>query len=182
MFESHVTIVGMSELEFLTICKNRSFKPIIIIDDDGLKQMMTAKFHKTTDINVAMNEMEEIAKCFSGVVRKKLEEIVSKNKPSKLGFKYQEYHSKFLVPSSRAEDFFGIVKSMGGHTSFNELNGIEYRFVTTRNPELHDKLVNEIINLGFELLGTIREHVIYDSNPHYDNNWHCFECPLKRIS
>ncbi len=181
MFESHVT-VEMDKSDFFAICEKINVKAVVIEEDtgsDACVQMMTAKFHKTEDSDIAMSEMHQIASNFPNIIRRKLERIVGKRSFS-MDCKYEELHSKFVVPVDKSKEFVDRVLSLGGHTALNVLRQ-GFRFVTSRNYFDHQKLIDVLKN-EFELLGTIREFVLFDDNPLLDSNWRCFECPLKVMS
>ena len=181
MYESHIT-VRMKRAEFLEICHDLGLKAVVIEDDTGSsaeQQMMTAIFHRCDDPKVALREMQDIAKKFYKVIRRKLEKIASKNDPVP-DCEYQEFHSKFYVPDHRLEKFKEMVLSNGGHTATNTMRA-GYRFVTTRDYEQHQKLVSELKWNNFEFFGTMREFVIYDDNPMLDDKWVCIACPLKGL-
>lgn len=189
MYESHVTVDDIEEEDFLTICKRIDVKPILIEMDSGagfLPQMMTGKFHKTDDVNVAKREMDFIASQFSSVIRKKLELIVGKRTelPEHL---YLEFHSKFEIPNNRIYHFLLTVAELGGHTSVNSLklkseSGNSYHFATSRDRQTMRKMITELTG-QFNLVNTIMECVIYDDNPELDLNWQgCHDCLIKAVS
>lgn len=178
MYESHVTVDCDDEF-FIEICKFNKIKPVIIEKDTGsylLKQKMTAKFHNTS-YEIAIQEMNEIASLFPIVIRKKLEKIISKNSVLDFDFKYKEFHSKFEVEDEDLFDY--IVLNNNGHTSFNSIKGLNFKFFSTRDEIEHEKIL-KILKEKFKYLGTIREVVVYDDNESLDSNWNCLDCPLKK--
>lgn len=187
MFESHITITGFADSSFQSLCRNIGVKPVIITDDTGssLRQLMTAKFHKTNNFEEAKNEMFQIASYFSKhVIRHKLEKIVGKHSQIP-PHKYLEFHSKYEIPYNQISEFTDIVIKSGGHTSQNILkinpnNQKTFRFATARNIGVYQKMTQNLHK--YQRINSIMECVVYDDNPYIDKNWHgCDSCQLKSM-
>lgn len=179
MFESHITVNDSID-NFLEVCKTNGIKPVVIHSDSGSsapQQIMTAHFHKTECLEIALNEMNHIADSFGKVIRRKLEQIIGKS-TEPLPFKYEELHSKFLVESD-LDEFLNIVEQFDSHSSVNSLKGSKYRFVTSRNANSHENLLSSLKG-KWKYSGTIREVVVFDDNESLDNKWKCVDCPIKR--
>ena len=52
--------------------------------------------------------------------------------------------------------------------------------MTTRDPDLHNK-ISEVLGKSYKIVNTIRECVVYDSNPSLDKHIKCFECQIKNF-
>lgn len=180
MYESHITV--SEDENFIDICNFKKLKYVIIGDDTSShmkNQRMTAVFHKTNDYEKAFCQMNEIASNFKNVIRRKLEKIVSKQTVIDFEYKYKEFHSKFEINSEEESEFLDIILSGGGQTSKNISKGSNFRFFTTRDEFLHDKILAKL-KLSFNYLGTIREVVVYDDNPSIDSGYMCQDCLLKK--
>jgi hypothetical protein len=184
LYESHITVDGMSPEEFSCLCIANKLKPVFIVNDTGSNQdqMMTAKFHRVQSREAAISQMDDIASLFSVVVRRKLELVIGRQSPP-IDYLYLEFHSKYLIHQHDTDCFLDIILSAGAHTSTNAFKlsaekDLFYRFMTTRDPVKHAMVLRELKQ--FKLVNTIAECVVYDDNPNLDSNWSCFDCPLKR--
>ncbi|RDJ35566.1 MAG: hypothetical protein DWQ19_12175 [Crenarchaeota archaeon] len=185
MYESHITVTNIKDEEFKSVCQTLQVKPVIIEEDtgSGVRQTMTARFHKTHDEKQAFDEMNELASHFGNrVIRRKLEKIVGKGEmPPHL---YLEFHLKYEVPKNRVKEFVNKVSVLGGHTSQNiikQANGENvFQFATAREPEVYHRLRDELQE--FNRINVIRECVVFDDNPNIDSGWaECKECIIKQI-
>ena len=179
MYESHITINGLEDEDFKTICKRLGVRPVIIENDTGsnTRQLMTARFHKTNSQQQATQEMEAIASNFKNVVRRKLEKIIGKTDtiPDHL---YLEFHLKYEVKESQLDQFVKTVIKAGGHTSKNVVK--QSQFATARNKETYFRLKNDLRN--YRKINGIMECVVFDDNPNIDVGWHgCAGCMFKNI-
>jgi len=180
MYESHITVADVTDEKFKTVCKEYGLKPVIIEKDTGseLRQVMTAKFHRTKVLEQALNEMNEIATKFDNIIRKKLEFIVGKNSTLP-AYKYLEFHSKYKVPQEMESIFTKTVLDNGGHVAKNVARPGNFMFATSRDKAVHTAIQKNLAE--FELINTISECVVYDDNESIDSKWYsCFECPIKR--
>jgi len=189
MYESHITVTGMEDGEFVALCRKLNVKPVVIEDDTGsagLRQMMTAKFHFTDDLERAMAEMETIAANFCTVLRRKLEYIVKRGKDPLPEHKYLEFHTKYELDHDQVESFVTKVASLGGHTSRNVLKHPSkpshcYHFATARSRETWQAMLGSL--LEYQRVNTIMECVVYDDAPDIDSAWApcdaCNRCNVK---
>lgn len=185
LYESHITVDGLDEDQFVKICKSLSIKPVLIDRDtgSGVKQMMTAKFHRGSEAQ-AVQEMNSLAQHFPNILRLKLETIVPPSQHAPDDHLYLEFHSKFIVPEYELDSFVDWVESMGGHTSKNSLKyeaaeGMAYYFATTRDEATMRAIIR---NSPYELVNTLRECVLLDTNPDIDRYWcACGGCGIKQI-
>ncbi len=174
LFEYHITVTGLSDVEFAAQCEFASVRPVFIERDSGSslpRQMMTKKFHRGT-YESALSEMLEKCKAFSGnILRRKLELILGKAKPPR-SYKYLEFHAKFAKTDSL--DFRRIAEECLCKTS----DGTISSFVTARD---EGSILRAISRLSaFQYSGMIRECVLFDDNESIDDKWRC-ECPIKII-
>lgn len=183
MYESHVTVTGMDDGEFVSLCRNLGVKPVIIEEDtgsDGLRQMMTAKFHFTDDLDRAMAEMKSIASNFCTVRRCKLEYIVGSSKTPLPEHKYLEFHTKYELEDYEVEPFLKVISSLGGHTSRNVLKhpthpNRHYYFATSRDRLVWKRMLAALSD--YSRVNSIMECVVYDDAPEIDCVWaHCGTC------
>lgn len=187
MYESHVTVEGIDQEAFEKICRTIGAKAVVIDMDTGsnMKQMMTAKFHKTNDQFEALWDMTHIAAKFDHVIRRKLEYIIPKKHAPLPPHKYLEFHAKYELEFDQLDEFIDKVREVGGHTSRNVLKQFAdgdrcYHFATARHQEVWDKML-EILS-PYKRVNGIRECVVHDDNPDLDTNWYgCNGCFLKRI-
>jgi hypothetical protein len=179
VFESHITFEDIPDEEFVRICKRAGVKPVVIEDDTGAdrRQTMTAKFHKTDDLDQVMREVEEIAAHFPAPpLRRKVEKIVGKfaGLPD---HQYLEFHLKYRVDPKDAGPFVEEVRNLGGHTSRNAMKE-GYRFATARDVNTYRSLKS----LPYEKVHQTMECVVHDDNPGLDVNWDgCKSCLLKPV-
>lgn len=183
MFESHVTVTSESSETFKNTCKELGVKAILIEQDTGsnnVDQLMTAKFHTTDQYDVAFQEMEKIASRFKNPIRRKLERIISKYEQPE-NFLYLEFHSKYELRYDQVETFLSLVRDAKAHSSTNTFqrnDGIFY-FVTARDEKKYQQL--RFALRQYKLVSTIRECVMFDSNPDLDIGWHqCQDCQMKK--
>jgi hypothetical protein len=185
LYESHVTVEHVTEDNFLEICKALSTKPVLVERDtgSGQRQMMTAKFHRCSQ-EQAMEEMRDLASNFTFVSRMKLEVIVGPSKKPPEPHLYLEFHSKFILPENELGIFEDRVETLGGHTSRNSFKlqaspGHVFHFATARDEVTMRKIVKAA---GYELVNTLRECVLYDTNPEIDRFWGgCGGCQIKQF-
>lgn len=187
MYESHVTVEGLTDETFLGICTELGVKPVIIESDTGsnVRQMMTAKFHKTNNLLEAKHSMYQIGARFGkGVIRHKLEEIIGRR--SELpDHEYLEFHLKYEIHLDEIEEFVDMVLWSGGHTAKNTLKQTSnpktvYHFATARDLDAYNRL---LVNLrDYRRLNGIMECVVFDDNPQIDSNWYgCDGCAFKTV-
>jgi len=196
MYESHITLdsYGISIERFKEICRIAKVKSLWIENDSGsdyLVQPMSKCFYQDTFAGTFI-KVQRTKNLFESyglkVIRVKIEEIIRPNEARKdeQEILYREFHSKFHVPLDSKEKFLYIVGSYGAHTATNSLKSPDYFFVTTRDEKLHSDLVKELETVGFKRTNSIKEYVVYDSNPQIDTKWAkpegCYECPLKPIT
>ena len=176
MYESHITVNGLDDDEFKYVCSRIGVRPVIIEDDtgSGIRQMMTARFHKTNDQRQALNEMEAIASEFKTVVRRKLEKIIGK-KDSIPDHLYLEFHLKYEVEDT--DQFVADVTSAGGHASRNVVK--QSQFATARSVETYLRLKDVLSK--YRRVNGIMECVVFDDNPAIDIGWCGCECGFKEI-
>lgn len=172
MFESHITVIGIEDAEFVSLCRQIGVKPIIIDRDTGSlnrRQMMTAKFHFTNDQKKALAEMHNISANFC-VVRHKLEYIVKWGKEKLPDHKYLEFHTKYELQPDQIDEFIKRVSDLGGHSSCNVLKQDQcYYFMTARTRESWKKLIDGLKD--YNRINTIMECVVYDDSPDIDSGW-----------
>lgn len=187
MYESHITVRGISPELFEAQCRILRVKSILIENDtgSGISQMMTGKFHHTQSQRKALSEMFSIGRAFgTNVVRRKLERIGEKITPI-TDYLYREIHLKYAVEPARLESFRELVTSRGGHTSQNRRKldaggGKQFEFATFRDLGQAQVIEMACVNEGYRLVGKISEIVCYDDNPGIDRYWHeCMDCSLK---
>ncbi len=188
MFESHVTVVGMDDAEFIVRCRAIQVKPVVIEDDTGsgrLRQTMTCKFHFTDDLQIALSEMHSIASRFEKVARRKLEYIVRRQDKPLPDHLYLEYHTKYDVSDTEADAFVATVLKHGGHVSRNNFKpgsreGRRFWFATVRHKESWSRLLRELAH--YERVNSIQECVVYDDAPDIDSGWYgCDGCELRNL-
>ena len=194
MFESHITIEPIEHNTFVKLCKSLKVKPVIIINDSGSNepiQMMTAKFHNTDNIDIALSDMSFLSDQLvyalrdSRVIRRKLERIIKKkDKPTDC--LYFEFHTKFRIYKEYITKFKSIVNECGGHTALNRLKyhdatGEYMIFATARDESIMKNIVGATRKWAAPIQ-TIRECVVYDDNPGIDSGWNeCASCLMKRV-
>lgn len=182
MYESHVTVSGLSCEEFREICRQIKVKAVVIEGDtgsDSKQQMMTSWFHK--DYDTAIGEMQFVACVFGEhVVRCKIELVMGKRTALPREYLYREFHLKYQVSQEDDEEFVSTVLGCGGHTSTNARKP-GFRFATARTPEVMTRLTSGLS--AYKFVGAIMECVVYDTNPEMDPHWGvCNDCLIKATS
>lgn len=184
-YESHITVSDISVEEFKSRCSLIGAKPVVIVGDTGSAphQMMTSKFHRS-DLDTAKSEMLSLSSHFGKVVRRKLELVVPWVFDVDFEPLYLEFHLKYSVPESTIPEFKSQVASLGCHSSENAAQsktpepGNRFVFCTARSKEVADLALTGLSK--YNLVGKIREVVVFDDNPGLDHGWSpCFSCMLK---
>ncbi len=186
MFESHITVSHIDDEHFKRACSKLGVKPVIIENDTGShqRQLMTAKFHHTTDQLAALAEMYELADqlaLVSYVKRRKLELILGKRYEFPLPkHLYLEFHLKYEVDPECLEEFREAVKALGGHTATNVAKDSKYQFASTRTQLGYFKLLKGLS--AYKRVSVIRECVVFDDNQTLDSGWCGCECGIKVVN
>ena len=190
IFESHITVAGVSLPRFKAMCRQADVKPVHIVSDtgSGVEQLMSAHFHHVRSFPQAYAEMEDLCRTFHpAVVRSKLEYIPRpKDVDPPTIFLYEEWHFKFEVAFDYVETLRNLAASVGFHTSINAVRQPQdsetmFVFATTRSRESSESFRDSLFGAEtpyWKPINSIHECVVYDSNPGVDRYWFC-DCPLK---
>eukprot|EP01103_Thecamoeba_quadrilineata_P016770 TRINITY_DN5709_c0_g1_i1.p1 TRINITY_DN5709_c0_g1~~TRINITY_DN5709_c0_g1_i1.p1 ORF type:complete len:401 (+),score=59.81 TRINITY_DN5709_c0_g1_i1:107-1309(+) len=182
---------------FKDVCHKNNCRAILIELPTGDEkfQMMTSSYHRGELCEVkpyAFQLAQRFVKEGFPVSRLKIEAIMSNTgvpltneEASTLSKEnYFEFHYKLSLRKERdIESLRKICQKEGAHLSRNALktleNGIEERFVTQRFYSIgkevaekrFDSCRDSLIRSGLELLQTMKEYAVYDSNVYLDSGW-----------
>ncbi len=192
IFESHITVEGVSLPRFKAMCRQAQVKPVHIVSDtgSGVEQLMSAHFHHVSSLSKAFVEIGKLMAMFHpAVIRSKLEYIPRpKDVDPPTSFLYEEWHFKFEVAFDYVETLRNLAASAGLHTSINAVRQPQdsdtmFVFATTRSRETSESFRASLFSDEtpyWKPVNSIRECVVYDSNPGIDRYWFC-DCLLKIV-
>jgi hypothetical protein len=199
-FEAHVTVdaVDLDERErFRAVCAERGVKCVLIELPVGItrSQPMTSTYHRG-ELAGVVQEVAVLAQALAErgfrVSRLKLEAVVTNTGvpvtdeearafPSG---NYFEFHVKVTLPPGAAlEALRELCRRHNAHLSSNALKrdeeGRTERFVTLRiygagrlrAEASFEKLLNDLVSMGYSLSNKLREYTLYDSNITIDAGW-----------
>ena len=190
MYESHITVEGISFLSFQDWCLRRGLKAILIGRDSGSSkktQIMTSTYHPKEIFKETLERVYGIAKAINRdtnghVVRRKIERVLNPKEPPPSSFSYLhlEFHLSFLVKREAEGRFLREISNRETHTSRNVNKrspepGWDWLYVTCRTLQAKANILEtaaRYLPTDVRLVKTVHEAVVFDDNPDHDDNWY----------